>query len=57
MKIDISTIVNSINKKTTFDVELELSEISETFWIDLTKIDLEELAFESQRKFLWNYLR
>ena len=24
MKIDISTIVNSINKKTTFDVELEL---------------------------------
>lgn len=40
-----------------FDVELELSEISETFWIDRTKIDLEELAFESQRKFLWNYLR
>ncbi|MDF0719006.1 MULTISPECIES: NUDIX hydrolase [Chryseobacterium group] len=40
-----------------FQVELELSEISETLWIDRTKIDLEELAFESQRKFLWDYLR
>ncbi len=40
-----------------FDVELELSEISETVWIEKTRIDLEELAFDSQKKFLWNYLR
>lgn len=40
-----------------FEAEAEISEISETVWLGLTQIDLEQLAFESQKKFLWDYLR
>lgn len=34
-----------------FEANLELSEISETFWIPLKDVDLDEIAFDSQRKF------
>ena len=34
-----------------FEANLELSEISETFWIPLKDVTLEDIAFDSQRKF------
>jgi ADP-ribose pyrophosphatase YjhB (NUDIX family) len=34
-----------------FEANLELSEISETFWIPLKDVNLEDIAFDSQRKF------
>lgn len=39
-----------------FGVSLEVSEISEAFWIPLQELDLEELAFDSQKKFFTAYL-
>lgn len=40
-----------------FDVEIEVSEISETIWLKKEVLNLEDLAFDSQRLFLKNYLR
>lgn len=40
-----------------FEVNIELSEISETVWIPLDTINLDELAFDSQRKFFEDYLK
>ena len=37
--------------------ELEITEISETVWLKLSDINLNDLAFESQKVFLANYLR
>ena len=37
--------------------ELEITEISETVWLKLSDINLNDLAFESQKFFLANYLR
>lgn len=39
-----------------FEVQLELSEISETIWIKKSDLNLEEIAFESQKAFLKNYI-
>ena len=38
-----------------FEVNLEISEISETVWLKMEEINLEEIAFESQRMFLKGY--
>lgn len=40
-----------------FEVNIELSEISETVWIPLDTINLDELAFDSQRTFFEDYLK
>lgn len=40
-----------------FDVNLEISEISETRWISLKEINLEDIAFDSQRIFFENYIK
>ena len=39
-----------------FEVQLELSEISEVFWIPKDKIIIDEIAFESQKKFFIEFL-
>lgn len=40
-----------------FEVNIELSEISETQWISLKEINLEDIAFESQKRFFEQYLK
>ncbi|ATL75993.1 NUDIX hydrolase [Chryseobacterium piperi] len=40
-----------------FEVSIELSEISETQWIALKDINLEDLAFDSQKRFFKEYLK
>lgn len=58
-EIDYNTIdlfyEYSVSEK--FEVDLELSEISETVWIPLKTLDLEDLAFDSQKKFFKEYLK
>lgn len=39
-----------------FEVKLDKSEVSEIIWIKREEIDFEEIAFDSQRKFLKKYL-
>ncbi|MFL9835185.1 NUDIX hydrolase [Chryseobacterium terrae] len=40
-----------------FEVNIELSEISETQWISLSEINLDDIAFDSQKKFFKQYLK
>ncbi|WBV50955.1 NUDIX hydrolase [Chryseobacterium gambrini] len=40
-----------------FEVDLELSEISEAVWIPLKELNLEDIAFDSQKKFFEEYLK
>lgn len=40
-----------------FEVNLELSEISEAIWISLHTLQLKDLAFDSQKKFFEEYLK
>jgi len=40
-----------------FDAHLELSEISEAIWIPLKELDLNDLAFDSQKRFFEAYLK
>lgn len=40
-----------------FEVNLEISEISETVWLKKEDLNLEDIAFDSQRNFLETYLR
>lgn len=40
-----------------FEVNLELSEISEAIWISLQSLQLEDLAFDSQKIFFERYLK
>lgn len=40
-----------------FEVNLELSEISEAVWIPLNELNLEDIAFDSQKKFFEEYLK
>lgn len=58
-EIDYNTIdlfyEYSVSEK--FEVDLELSEISEAVWIPLETLDLEDLAFDSQKKFFKEYLK
>ena len=39
-----------------FEIQLEESEISETIWIKASELDLDKIAFESQKRFLKNYI-
>ena len=39
-----------------FDAKLDESEVSEIVWIKNKELDLDEIAFDSQRKFLKKYL-
>lgn len=45
----------NVSKK--FEVDLELSEISETQWIPISQINLDDIAFDSQKKFFKEYLK
>lgn len=40
-----------------FEVNLELSEISDAVWIPLKELNLEDIAFDSQKKFFEEYLK
>ena len=40
-----------------FEVNLEISEISEAVWLNKKQINLEDIAFDSQRIFLEKYLK
>lgn len=40
-----------------FQVKLDISEISEAVWIPLKELDLDEIAFDSQKKFFEDYRR
>lgn len=44
-------IENKIN------ISIEESEISEVLWISIDEIDIHQIAFDSQKKFLENYLK
>ena len=39
------------------ELELDLSEISETIWIKKAEINLDEIAFDSQKKFFEDYIK
>ena len=39
-----------------FETHLELSEISDVYWIKIKEINLEEIAFDSQKKFFKDYI-
>lgn len=40
-----------------FEVNLELSEISEAVWIPLQDLNLEDIAFDSQKRFFERYIK
>lgn len=40
-----------------FEVDLELSEISEAFWIPLKDLKTDDIAFDSQKKFFTEYIK
>lgn len=58
-EIDYNTIdiFYEYNVPEKFEVNLELSEISEAVWIPLKELDLEDIAFDSQKRFFEEYLR
>ena len=45
------------NIEEKFEVKLEISEISEAVWLNKKQINLEDIAFDSQRIFLEKYLK
>ncbi len=58
-EIDYNTIdlFYEYNVPEKFEVNLELSEISEAIWIPLHTLQLEDLAFDSQKRFFEEYLK
>lgn len=58
-EIDYNTIdlFYEYNVSEKFEVNLELSEISEAQWISLSELDLDDIAFESQKRFFGQYLK
>lgn len=40
-----------------FDVNIELSEISETQWVPLKEVNPDDIAFDSQKRFFEDYLK
>lgn len=40
-----------------FEVNLELSEISEAVWIPLRELNLDDIAFDSQKRFFEDYIK
>lgn len=58
-EIDYNTIdlFYEYNVSEKFEVNLELSEISEAVWIPLKELNLDDLAFDSQKIFFEQYLK
>jgi NAD+ diphosphatase len=58
-EIDYNTIdlFYEYNVSEKFEVNLELSEISETVWIPLKELNLDDIAFDSQKRFFGEYLK
>lgn len=58
-EIDYNTIDLFYEYRVTekFEVNLDISEISEAVWIPLKELDPEDLAFDSQKKFFKEYLK
>ncbi|MEI7486361.1 MAG: NUDIX domain-containing protein [Chryseobacterium sp.] len=58
-EIDYNTIdlFYEYNVSEKFEVNIELSEISETQWIPLSEINLDDIAFDSQKIFFERYLK
>jgi ADP-ribose pyrophosphatase YjhB (NUDIX family) len=58
-EIDYNTIdlFYEYNVSEKFEVNLELSEISEAVWIPLQELNLEDIAFDSQKRFFESYLK
>lgn len=58
-EIDYNTIdlFYEYNVTEKFEVNLELSEISEAVWIPLQELDLNEIAFDSQKRFFEGYIK
>ncbi|GAA4165229.1 NUDIX domain-containing protein [Chryseobacterium ginsenosidimutans] len=58
-EIDYNTIdlFYEYNVSEKFEVNLELTEISEAVWIPLKELNLEDIAFDSQKKFFEEYLK
>lgn len=58
-EIDYNTIdlFFEYNVTEKFEVDLEISEISDTVWIPLNEIKPDDIAFDSQKKFLETYIK
>jgi len=58
-EIDYNTIdlFYEYNVTEKFEVNLELSEISEAIWIPLNQLNLDDIAFDSQKRFFEDYLK
>ncbi len=58
-EIDYNTIdlFYEYNVSEKFEVNLELSEISEAVWIPLQDLDFEDIAFDSQKRFFESYIK
>lgn len=58
-EIDYNTIdlFYEYNVAEKFEVNLELSEISEAIWIPLNQLNLDDIAFDSQKRFFEDYLK
>lgn len=58
-EIDYNTIdlFYEYNVAEKFEVNLELSEISEAVWIQLKQLNLDDIAFDSQKRFFEDYLK
>lgn len=58
-EIDYNTIdlFYEYNVSEKFEVNIALSEISETQWIPLSEINLDDIAFDSQKIFFERYLK
>lgn len=58
-EIDYNTIdlFYEYNVSEKFEVNLELSEISETQWIPISEINVDDIAFDSQKIFFEDYLK
>ncbi|SDI34040.1 NUDIX domain-containing protein [Chryseobacterium taeanense] len=58
-EIDYNTIdlFYEYNVAEKFEVNLDFSEISEAIWIPIKDLNLEDIAFDSQKKFFEEYLK
>ncbi|UOU99580.1 NUDIX domain-containing protein [Chryseobacterium daecheongense] len=58
-EIDYNTIdlFYEYNVAEKFEVNLDLSEISQAAWIPLKELNLDDIAFDSQKKFFEQYLK
>ncbi|KFE99312.1 NUDIX hydrolase [Chryseobacterium formosense] len=58
-EIDYNTIdlFYEYNVAEKFEAQLALSEISETYWIKIPEINLDDIAFDSQKIFFESYIK